>query len=166
MLQTTNGASRRRKPKWDENPLALRPCRFESGLGYHRAVESRGLRRRFSDGYPHFRPARPVTFSRRYDEPVKVRVFALRRVGRRYTHHDQESILGELHLHSIMRGSESHRVAQLRSADPRGSRTEDLLPPLYEPELVAIGHDGLMLRGFESANGTGYVQEWRCVVQR
>lgn len=107
-----------------------------------------------------------MTFSRRYDEPVKVRVFAMRRVGRRYTHHDQESILGELHLHSIMRGSESHRVAQLRSADPRGSRTEDLLPPLYEPELVAIGHDGLMLRGFESANGTGYVQEWRCVVQR
>jgi hypothetical protein len=97
---------------------------------------------------------------------VKVRVFAMRRVGRRYTHHDQESILGELHLHSIMRGSESHRVAQLRSADPRGSRTEDLLPPLYEPELVAIGHEGLMLRGFESANGTGYVQEWRCVVQR
>ena len=74
--------------------------------------------------------------------------------------------VGELHLHSILRGSESHRVAQLRAADPRGSRTEDLLPPLYEPELVAIGHDGLMLRGFESANGTGYVQEWRCVLQK
>lgn len=108
----------------------------------------------------------PPLLRRRYDDPVKVRVFALRRVGRRYTHHDQESVVGELHLHSILRGSESHRVAQLRAADPRGSRTEDLLPPLFEPELVAIGHDGLLLRGFESSNGTGYVQEWRCVVQR
>lgn len=115
-------------------------------------------------GYPQSNAPQRRLRARRYDDRVKVRVFALRRVGRRYTHHDQESILGELHLHSIMRGSESHRVAQLRSADPRGSRTEDLLPPLYEPELVAIGHDGLMLRGFESANGTGYVQEWRCVI--
>jgi len=97
---------------------------------------------------------------------MKVRVFAMRRVGRRYTHHDQDSVVGELHLHSILRGSESHRVAQLRAADPRGSRTEDLLPPLFEPELVAIGHDGLLLRGYESANGTGYVQEWRCIIQR
>lgn len=119
-----------------------------------------------SVGYPQSNAPQRRLRARRYDDRVKVRVFALRRVGRRYTHHDQESILGELHLHSIMRGSESHRVAQLRSADPRGSRTEDLLPPLYEPELVAIGHDGLMLRGFESANGTGYVQEWRCVIQR
>ena len=35
-------------------------------------------------------------------------------------------------------------------------------PPLYEPELVAIGSDALLLRGYESANGVGYVQEWRC----
>ena len=107
-----------------------------------------------------------VPSGRRYDAPMKVRVFAMRRVGRRYTHHDQDSVVGELHLHSILRGSESHRVAQLRAADPRGSRTEDLLPPLFEPELVAIGQDGLLLRGYESANGTGYVQEWRCVIQR
>jgi hypothetical protein len=105
------------------------------------------------------------TFRATYDVPVKVRVFALRRVGRRYTHHDQDSVLGELHLHAILRGSESHRIAQLRSLDPRGSRTEDLLPPLYEPELVAVGQDGLLLRGYESSNGTGYVQEWRCVIQ-
>ena len=93
---------------------------------------------------------------------MKVRVFVLRRVGRRYTHHDQESIAGELHLHSVMHGNESHRVAQLRSQGGRGSRGDDLLSPLYEPELVAIGSDALLLRGYESANGVGYVQEWRC----
>ena len=101
----------------------------------------------------------------RYDGPMKVRVFALRRVGRRYTHHDQESILGELHLHSIMRGTTSHKVAQLRGREVRGSHGEDLLPPLYQPELVAIGADALLLRGFESTNGAGYVQEWRCVFE-
>ena len=100
----------------------------------------------------------------RYDVSMRVRVFALRRVGRRYTHHDQESIVGELHLHSIMQGTTSHRVAQLRAREARGSRGEDLLPPLYEPELVAVGADALLLRGFESSNGVGYVQEWRCVL--
>ena len=96
---------------------------------------------------------------------MKVRVYALRRVGRRYTHHDNESVAGELHLHAIMRGTETHRVAQLRGRDPRGSRSDDLLPPLYEPELVAVGSDTLLLRGYESSNGTGYVQEWRCVLE-
>ena len=95
---------------------------------------------------------------------MKIRVFALRRVGRRYAHHDIESIAGELHMHSVMHGTQSHRVAQLRGHDPRGSRAEDLLPPLYEPELVAIGADAILLRGFETSNGVGYVQEWRCVL--
>jgi hypothetical protein len=96
---------------------------------------------------------------------MKVRVFVMRRVGRRYNHHDNESVRGELHLHSITRGSETHRVAQLRGHDPRGSRAEDLLPPLFAPELVAVGSDAILLRGYESANGTGYVQEWRCVLE-
>jgi hypothetical protein len=97
-------------------------------------------------------------------ESMRVRVFLMRRIGRRYTHHDNESVAGELHLHAITRGSETHRVAQLRGRDPRGSRADDLVPPLYEPELVAIGSDAILLRGYESSNGTGYVQEWRCVV--
>ena len=37
--------------------------------------------------------------------------------------------------------------------------------PLYEPELVAIGNGSLLLRGFESAQGTGYVQEWHCILE-
>ena len=96
---------------------------------------------------------------------MKVRVFALRRVGRRFTHHDGESVLGELQLHSILHGSETHRVAQLRCQDALGSRSDDVLPPLYEPELVAIGRDALLLRGYESSGGAGYVQEWRCVIE-
>lgn len=89
----------------------------------------------------------------------------MRRVGRRYVHRDLESVTGELQLHAIMRGSQAHRVAQLRAIDARGSRSDDLLPPLYEPELVAIGSDALLLRGYESADGAAYVQEWRCVLE-
>ena len=95
---------------------------------------------------------------------MKVKVFALRRGGRRFHDRGQEFVRGELQLHSIMRGHETHRVAQLRSQDVRGSRTDDLLPPLYEPELVAVGNGALLLRGYESSGGVGYVQEWRCIV--
>lgn len=48
--------------------------------------------------------------------------------------------------------------------DRISSRPGDVIPPLYEPELVAIGAGALLLRGFESADGVGYVQEWRCEV--
>ena len=97
---------------------------------------------------------------------MKVRVFLLRRSGRRFHDRDQESVEGVLRLDSTMNGHQMHRVAKLSAPASRGSRGAELLPPLYEPELVAIGHEGLLLRGFESANGTGYVQEWRCVIQR
>ena len=96
---------------------------------------------------------------------MKVKVYSLRRSGRRFHDRGQEFVRGELQLHSIMRGHETHRVAQLRSQDVRGSRSDDLLPPLYEPELVAVGNGAMLLRGYESAGGVGYVQEWRCVVE-
>ena len=38
----------------------------------------------------------------------------------------------------------------------------DLLPVLFEPELIAVGNGSMLLRGYESAGGVGYVQEWRC----
>jgi hypothetical protein len=40
-----------------------------------------------------------------------------------------------------------------------------LLPPLYSPELIAVARQALLLRGFQSDDGTAYVQEWRCVVE-
>ena len=96
---------------------------------------------------------------------MKVRVTAMRRSGRRFRDRGQESVVGELRLHSIMREHEAYRVAELVAVDVRGSRTQDALPPLFEPELVAIGNGSLLLRGFESAQGTGYVQEWHCVIE-
>jgi hypothetical protein len=96
---------------------------------------------------------------------MRVRVFVLRRSGRRFHDRDQESIDGELRLDSTMSGHTMHRVAKL-SAVAVGSRSAELLPPLYEPELVAIGDSALLLRGFESAGGVGYVQEWRCEMER
>jgi len=97
---------------------------------------------------------------------MKVRVFLLRRSGRRFHDRDQESVEGVLRLDSTMNGHQMHRVAKLSAPASRGSRGAQLLPPLYEPELVAIGDDALLLRGFESAGGVGYVQEWRCEVRR
>jgi hypothetical protein len=93
---------------------------------------------------------------------MKVQVFVLRRDGRRWQDRNAEGIAGELRLHSITVGSETHRVAQLCSRAMLSSMDEELLPPLYSPQLIALGGESLLLRGFESSNGVGYVQEWRC----
>jgi hypothetical protein len=93
---------------------------------------------------------------------MKVQVFLLRRNGRRWQDRNAEGIAGELRLHSITVGSETHKVAQLCTRGDRSSWTKELLPPLYSPQLVALGNSVMMLRGYESCNGVAYVQEWRC----
>ena len=99
----------------------------------------------------------------RYDLRMRATVYVLGRGGRRTR--DHQGVAGELHLESVLSGSESHSLARLCSRAQLSSRTEDLIPPLYEPRLVAIGTDALMLRGFESSEGAGHVQEWHCVVE-
>lgn len=94
-----------------------------------------------------------------------MQVFVLRRNGRRWEDRNQEGIAGELRLHSITVGSETHKVAQLCSRAVRSSKDEELLPPLYSPDLVAVGGSSMLLRGIESLSGAGYVQEWRCVIE-
>lgn len=95
---------------------------------------------------------------------MKARIIALRRRGRRIREGGGEGVLGDLQLHSVLVGSVMHRVAQVTARDDRGSREEMLLDPLYEPELVAVGAESLLIRGYESADGAGYVQEWHCVL--
>ena len=92
---------------------------------------------------------------------MKVRVTALRRAGRRFHDRDQEGIEGFLRVHATLHGQQAHKVARL-CAGSGAPKEADLLPVLYEPELVAVGSGALLLRGYESAGGVGYVQEWRC----
>jgi hypothetical protein len=96
---------------------------------------------------------------------MKVRVFALRQRGRRSPKtEDPEGVVGDLQMHSMLRGTELHTVARLCARTKRAIHDEELLPPLYSPELVALGNGALLLRGFQSVDGAAYVQEWRCVV--
>lgn len=95
---------------------------------------------------------------------MKARVFTLRLKGRRVKDGLGEGIVGDLRLHSMVVGTEVHRIAQLCGRTPRGSREDLLLDPIFEPELVAVGAEALLIRGFESAGGAGYVQEWHCVI--
>ena len=96
---------------------------------------------------------------------MRVRVFPLRRHGRRMERADlADGIPGDLRMFSMVHGSEMHMVARLSSRADRGASHEELLPPLYRPELVAVGENALLLRGFQSIDGTAYVQEWRCLV--
>ena len=67
-------------------------------------------------------------------------------------------------LTSTMHGSETHTALRLCAREALSIRDKDLLPPLYSPLLVALGSSSLLLRGFQSEDGTAYVQEWRCVL--
>jgi len=57
-----------------------------------------------------------------------------------------------------------HTVARLCARVERGSNEAELLPSLYEPQLMAVGADSLLLRGFESSDGAAHVQEWHCMI--
>ena len=77
-----------------------------------------------------------------------------------------EGTEGELQMASTMHGSEMHVVARLCARAALSIHDEDLLPPLYSPELIAVARQALLLRGFQNDDGTAYVQEWRCVVEQ
>jgi hypothetical protein len=97
---------------------------------------------------------------------MKVRVFSLRARGRRTSRsEEQPGVPGDLRMFSMVHGSEMHRVARLCTRTDRSSTDRELLAPLYSPELVAVGDCALLLRGFQSDDGTAYVQEWRCLLE-
>ena len=93
---------------------------------------------------------------------MKVRVFVLRQRGRRHARSESAGVPGDLRMYSMVHGTEMHTVARLCYQSDRSSNDRELLPPLYSPELVAIGEDSILLRGFQSVDGAAYVQEWRC----
>ncbi len=97
---------------------------------------------------------------------MKVRVYPLRRNGRRMERTDApDGVPGDLRMYSMVQGSEMHRVARLCTRTDRSSTDRELLPPLFSPELVAVGDRALLLRGFQAVDGTAYVQEWRCLLE-
>ncbi len=97
---------------------------------------------------------------------MKVRVYALRQKGRRTFQSERgDGVPGDLRMYSQVHGNEMHRVARLCTRTDRSSQDRELLPPLYAPELVAVGDGSLLLRGFQAIEGAAYVQEWRCLVE-
>ena len=84
----------------------------------------------------------------------------LRRRGRRNARSDAgEGVRGDLRLFAAGSTDELH----LYRRDPLGSNETDLLPPLYEPQLAALGNNAILLRGYELHDGAAFVQEWHCV---
>ena len=97
---------------------------------------------------------------------MRVRVYPLRARGRRVDRpENQDGVPGDLRMYSQVHGSEMHMVARLCTRTDRSSTDRELLPPLFSPELVAMGDKALLLRGFQSVDGAAYVQEWRCLLE-
>jgi hypothetical protein len=88
---------------------------------------------------------------------MKATVYLLRKRGRRSARtEEREGVSGELHLSSTSTCTE----VRLSRAIERSSNRTDLLPPLYEPVLAALGNSSMLLRGYESIDGAAFVQEW------
>jgi hypothetical protein len=96
---------------------------------------------------------------------MRARVFPLRDRGKRTRRAESfEGVEGELQITSTMHGIELHTSARLCARIELSVHDKDMLPPLYAPVLVALGRESLLLRGFQSEDGSAYVQEWRCVI--
>ena len=91
---------------------------------------------------------------------MKVTVYTLRRRGRRTARQEAEGAVGELSLFTNGAVGELH----LYRRDPLASKDSDVIPPLYEPRLAALGNQAIMLRGYESIDGAAFVQEWHCLL--
>ena len=97
---------------------------------------------------------------------MRWRVYQLRRRGRRVSWREVQRrpfFEGELGTYYLMLKTERVFVASLVRERAKMSR---MLPDLYEPVLVTLADDVIILRGFEKVGDgdTAYavVQEWRC----
>jgi len=95
---------------------------------------------------------------------MKVRVFIQRRNGSRTKERGAEGLAGEIRMQTVMVAGESVTSVHLARRTSMSCWDQDVVPALYEPRLVAIGHDSLLLRGYEAAADGSHVQEWYCVI--
>jgi len=96
------------------------------------------------------------------------RVYLLRRRGRRVPRKETENgpvYEGDLSAYYMDGKGERFFVASLSGPRPLMVR---VLPDLYEPALVALGDQVMILRGFERLGdgdaACAVAQEWRCEV--
>jgi hypothetical protein len=136
------------------------PARVGFSFGYQRAnnwPDSGALQ----PGYPQWLRVMVCPDPARYHQRMKVTVYPRRRNGRPLQDRGQEGVTGDLQMSGVMHGSETYKSVALRGKnDPRGAFGKDVLPPLFEPELVTLGNEAMLLRGYESSGGAAYVQEW------
>ena len=96
---------------------------------------------------------------------MRCRVYPLRRRGRRLPWREvvnAPSFEGDLSTRYLSLPNARYFVATLIA--PGGALCQPILPELYEPVLISIGNGLLVLRGFERADESATVQEWRCEV--
>ena len=96
---------------------------------------------------------------------MKVQVFIQRRNGRRTKERGAEGLAGEIRMQTVMVAGESVTSVHLARRTSMSCWDEDLIAPLYEPNLVAIGDNSLLLRGYEATESGSHVQEWHVLME-
>jgi len=77
---------------------------------------------------------------------------------------NQRPLEGNLRSCEIGSSRGSYRRADL--LDMKSGGLSETLATLFEPELIQVIDDGMLLRGIENDGGRAYLQEWRCVLVR
>ena len=95
---------------------------------------------------------------------MKVRVVPTHHDGRRCTERELGAtvpLVGALSVHLTPDAGlkRAVRFAVLQEIGS-GGKTQDLLPPLRNPELLTLTNDGMMLAGFEEVDGRRLYQGW------
>lgn len=96
-----------------------------------------------------------------YSNIVQCRYRGVRRSGRELG--ADQGIGGAVNVHTVG----AYRVMVIKKWGNPGS--PDLLPPLYEPVLVAMARDRIQVRGwqrasFDDGDDAAYVQEWTITI--
>ena len=97
---------------------------------------------------------------------MHVRVFTLRLNGRRTKERGAEGLAGEIRMQTVMVAGESVTSVHLARRATMSCWDADMIPALYEPNLVAIGNESLLLRGYEATESGSHVQEWHVMIER
>lgn len=97
---------------------------------------------------------------------MNVAVRNLRQNGRRVKRQGEPDMSGELSMHT-MSGTSVYSVLQLLRNN--GSGKPAVIATLYEPQLISVGHNAMLIRGIETIGegdaAASVLQEWACRIE-
>jgi hypothetical protein len=94
-----------------------------------------------------------------------VRVVELWRTGQKRPDIDRGAdpgVIGELRMGAYLRGKDRVPAKRMTLQAPETMHVVHALPPLLDPRMEGLGHDGFNVWGLQRCGGAFVVQQWIC----